>query len=198
MNCEWTLVTAPTSEPITLAQAKEQARITHDSEDDLLLSYIATAREQGELYMGRGFLTQTWKLTLDEFAEIIWLPMAAPLQSVTSVQYYDSDGTLQTLASSYYVVDTTSQPGRIVRAANMSWPSTHPDRLSGRVVITYIVGWATEEAVPSRIKQGIKLYVTALDADRSGDTVEFERSEQAAKRCWSDRVVWLPPLEYCA
>jgi hypothetical protein len=49
--------------------------------------------------------------------------MAAPLQSVTTVKYYDASGVLQTLASTVYQVDTVSQPGRIVLAPTQIWPT---------------------------------------------------------------------------
>lgn len=192
MNAEWVLVTGPAEEPVSVEEVRAHARISHTSEDGLLRSYIRVARETGELYMGRGFFTQTWKHTLDEFAEVMWLPMAAPLQSVT-VQYYDSEGTLTTLSASGYVVDTTSRPGRIVRAPNASWPSTQCDRASGRVVITYVVGWSSVSAIPERIKQGIRMYVTYLDSDRDGLTDNGERARQAAEACWSDRVTWIEP-----
>ena len=185
---EWTLTTAPTVEPITLAEAKAQLRQDHDGEDPLILSYIAAARQAAEEWLGRGLLTQTWTLTCEGFTDVIWLPMAAPLQSVTSVKYYDTSHVQQTLATTGYTVDTVSRPGRIVRAAAAVWPTTHYDHLSGAVEIVYKVGWSTPAAVPERIKQGIRLYVGALDADRDGLDGNFLTAKHAAESCWTDRV----------
>ena len=192
MAAEWILVTEPLVEPITLVEAKQHARISHTTEDALLDAYIRTARATAEDYMARGILTQTWKLTLETWADRIWLPMAAPLQSVTSVKYYDPAGVQQTLATTVYAVDTVSRPGRIVRGVNQAWPALQPDRLMGAVEITYVVGWTTLALIPERIKQGCRMFVTYLDCDRDGLTEYGAQARRAAEACWDDRVRYIP------
>lgn len=192
VRCEWALVTPPTVEPITPNDAIDQARSVPDAELGLLYSYIVTARQTAEDYMARGLLTQTWKLVLSWFEDVIWLPMAAPLQSVTTVKYYDAAGVLQTLASSAYVVNTTSRPGCLELAPNQSWPSVQ----SGRqfpVEITYVVGWTDADLVPERIKQGIRSYVAYMHYDREGMDERAKYACEAATMCWSDIVHWKPP-----
>lgn len=193
MRAAWTRTTEPAIEPITLAEAKLHARITSTADDAALASYIGVARQAAEDVLNRGLLTQTWKLTLSSFADRIWLPMAAPLQSVSSVKYYDSDGTLQTLASTYYDTDTVSRPAALVRAANQSWPSLQSDRRTGRVEITYVVGWTAASLVPQRIRQGIRMYVAYLDADRDGLAEQASAARAAAEACWADRIEWQAP-----
>lgn len=197
IGCAWSLVTGPEVEPITLDEAKGQARISDNASDSLIESYIITAREAAESYMGRGILTQTWKLVLDRWANIIPLPMAAPLQNAVStaptITYYDSDGVQQTLSTSVYAVDTVSRPGTISLAPDQSWPDLQCSRLNGNVEITYVVGWTSADLVPERIKQGIRQYVTYLDADRDGMEVRALDALQAAERCWSDRIWWTAP-----
>jgi uncharacterized phiE125 gp8 family phage protein len=193
IGCAWTLVTGPASEPITLTEAKSQARITDTNSDSLISSYITVARQEAETYLGRGLYTQTWKLSLDWFTDVIPLPMAAPLASITSVKYYDEDGTLQTLSTSYYDTDTVAQPGTVVLKPDQTWPSVQSDRRNRRVEITYVVGWSATNLIPELIKQGIRLYVTYLDLDRDGMEDRALAAKQAAERCWSDRVYWTPP-----
>ncbi len=201
IGCAWTLVTAPAIEPISLEDAKQHARITDYNSDALLTSYIQTAREAAQDCLGRGILTQTWKIVLDAFANVIQLPMAAPLQNdagatpstAVTVQYYDTDGTLQTLATTVYDVDTVSRPGRVVLKPGQSWPSVQSERRAGAVVITYVVGWTSADEVPERIKQGIRQYVAFLDFDREGAEVRALEALQAAERCWSDRIHWSAP-----
>jgi len=192
-GCEWALLTAPTEEPLSIAEAKAQARVTHDDEDGVWDGYISAARAAAEDYMSRGLLTQTWVFTLPYFADSIWLPMAAPLQSVTSIKYYDSAGVQQTLSTTIYDVDTTSRPGRIVRKPQQTWPSVQSDRIVSRIEITYKVGWTSKELIPDRIRQGLLVYVGYLDCDREGLQEYGERARQAAEACWSDRVFWKPP-----
>lgn len=195
MTSSYVRVTGPVQEPITLAEAKAQARILDDNSNALLLSYIKTAREEAEGTLGYGLFTQTWKLELREFADVIPLPMALQLQSVTSVQYYDLLGALQTLSSAYYLTNQTSRPTALVRAPGMSWPSVQADRLNGVVTITYVVGWTAVANIPERIKQGIRSYVTYLDLDRAGVDLQVAlAARQAAENCWTDRYYWYPPV----
>ncbi len=195
--CAWSLVTGPAVEPVTLAEVKAQARIADTNSDTVLALYIQAAREAAERYMNRGLYTQTWKLVLDRFYEEIQLPRAAPLQSVTSITYYDTDAVSQTLSSTIYTVDTVSRPGRVVRASDQSWPALQSDRLAGKVTITYVIGWTSTALIPERIKQGIRLYVTGLDRDRDGSGAG-ETSRKAAQSCWDDQVAWSEPSDCVA
>lgn len=189
----WKVSTPPTDEPVSIDELKQHARITGADTDLLLESFLMTAREAAESYMNRGLMTQSVTLLLDGFANIIPLPFAAPLQSVTSVKYYDENGTQQTLATTYYDTDTTSRPGRVVLKVGQSWPSTQSERRNGIVEIIYVVGWTSPELVPERIKQGIRQYVTYLDLDRDGMEVRALDAKLAAERCWDDRISWIAP-----
>lgn len=201
MRAAYILVTGPAQEPITIAEAKLQARISDDASNTLLRSYIQTARQAAEDTLGYGLFTQTWKLELSAFAEIIPLPMALQLQNDSGaspstavvVTYYDPNGVLQTLATSQYLVDTTSRPARITRAPATAWPPLQMDRLTGVVIITYVVGWTTVAAIPERIKQGIRSYVTYLDLDRDGMEAGATNARASAEACWVDTVSWCPP-----
>jgi hypothetical protein len=107
-----TVVTGPTQEPLSLAEAETHLRVTSDEEDGLILSLIKAARRQVETDTRRALLTQTLRLTLDRFPvgplidnhrEPVWgtdpyhlsrygmiLVPRPPLQSVTSIVYTDS------------------------------------------------------------------------------------------------------------
>lgn len=202
MILDWRCTTEPVSEPLTLAAAKQHARITHDTEDGLVLAYLMAARQAAEEYLGRGLLTQTWTATFDDFATELYLPMAAPLQNdplaspstAPVITYYDVNGTLQTLATSVYDVDVTSRPGKIALKAGQAWPALQSSRRAWRVSVAYVVGWTSAALVPERIKHGIRLSVAALDADRDGLAEEAARAQAAAFACWSDRVFWKDPV----
>jgi uncharacterized phiE125 gp8 family phage protein len=191
MTADWSLVTPPTVDPLTLVEAKAQCRIAVADEDALLTSYIGAARQAAEQYLGRGLLAQAWALQLSDWADVIPLPMAGPLQSVTSVAYYNDAGTLTTLAQSAYLVDLRAEPGRVMRAPNQVWPTVQSDRLIG-VVITYVVGWGSAAVLPELIKQGLRLHVTYSDARASADAASILAAAQA---CWSlyGRLWYLPP-----
>jgi uncharacterized phiE125 gp8 family phage protein len=201
ITCSWARTVDPTEAPIELGDVKAQARITDDSSDALLDSYITTAVSACEDYMGRGLVTQTWQLTLHDFADVMPLPMAAPLQNddeadpstAVVVTYYDEDGTQQTLATTVYDVDTACRPGAVVLKPAQSWPTLQSTRLNGRVTITYVVGWEDVADIPQQIKHGLLMYVTYLDLDRDGMEPGANAARLAAERCWSDRVTWTAP-----
>jgi len=195
MRITYARTVEPTIFPITLDEAKRQARIYDTNSDDVLYGFIRTATQAAEDYLGYGLLTQTWRADCSEFEEVIHLPMARQLQSVSSVKYYDGDGTLQTLSSTYYEVDTMSRPARLVRAPGMQWPTLQADRRIGVVQITYVVGWTAATLIPETIRHGIRLFVSFLDTDRDGTDQQASSARQMAEACWADRMYRIDPCE---
>ena len=206
---QWSLITPPVQEPITVTDARNHCRYAQTNNDGQLMVYIRAAREAAEDYMGRALFTQTWKLELAYWANPIYLPRAYPLQNDSTatpstapiVEYYDVNGVLQTLDPSFYVVDTLSRPGRLLRAPNQVFPSLQADRsYGGRVFVTYVAGYADIGLIPERIKQGIRIYTAWMDANREGMDPsvyrlqpDVDRSQIVAEACWSDRVEWIEP-----
>jgi uncharacterized phiE125 gp8 family phage protein len=192
-ECAWSLTTAPVIEPFTVAEAKAQIRSVQNQEDAVILGYIKAARAACETYLFRGLLTQSWTLALSEFVSVIPLPMATPLASVTSVKYYDTNGVQQTLSNTIYDVDTRSRPGRISLGASQTWPAVQSLRRLNRIEIQYIVGWTSAALIPEDIKQGMRVFIGACDADRDGMGIGTEQALRVAKSFWTDRVYWVPP-----
>jgi uncharacterized phiE125 gp8 family phage protein len=172
------LVTAPVSEPITLAEAKKQLELSptdtaHDAQLSLL---IQAAREQWEADTDSACLTQTWKVTAEEFDDDeIYLPKR-PVQSITHIKYYDSGDVLQTLSTSVYDLD---QSCRAVRLKNLQvWPAVS-DRWDA-ITITYVAGYAQSYLVPAIAKQAMLLLVGYYfdanrgDNDRNNDQRAYE------------------------
>lgn len=161
------LVTGPATEPITLAEAKSHCRVDGDDDNELLVTYIASARTWWEETYGRALMTQTWDYSLDGFpaSREIRLPRA-PLQSVTSVTYYDENLSASTvLSSALYQVDTNTTPGTLALKEGENWPTDELRRSSG-VVVRFVAGYANEEAVPGPIKSALKLLVAQMYAFR--------------------------------
>jgi hypothetical protein len=90
-------------------------------------------------------------------------------------------------------VDTVCRPGAVVLKPDQLWPAVQTLNRKGAIEITYVVGWTDADSVPQRIKQGIAQYVTYLDQDRDGMDAAALQAQQAAERCWSDRIEWTPP-----
>lgn len=159
------LVTAPTEEPITLPEAKAFLRVeSGDTEQDgVIAAFISGARRYVEHQTNRKLITQTWKLLLDEFPcrtgrdpyASIDLPHP-PLQSVTSIEYMDVEGNPQTLATSVYLVDTGTLPGRVRLKRNQEWPAT-PSYEPNAVAVTFRAGYGGPESVEDDLRQAMWL-----------------------------------------
>ena len=78
------LIVPPTSEPITLDEAKTYLKIDVFDDDVLITSLITVARQMLENYLGISFLTQQWRYTIDNPKEYVYLPRP-PIQSVQFV-----------------------------------------------------------------------------------------------------------------
>ena len=146
-----TLVTPAATFPVTLTEAKAQCRVLHASEDVYIGLLIEAAAAHIQEYTGRSVGAQTWKLTLDKFFDEILLPRG-PVQSVESVEYFDADGQEQTLVSGW-ALDASTDPARILRDADASWPST-AERFDA-VAITYDAGGTS----PADVKHAALLLV---------------------------------------
>ncbi len=183
-------VTPPAVEPLTLDQAKSHLRVDHTAEDDAITDAIAEARELVEQHTGRRLITQTVRLSLDRFPPFEeggfdWLggsfdgwdkwqskgapnlPINAirlfpfPAQSVTSVKYLDSAGTLTTLvANTDYVTHLPHQPPLVYPTPGRFWPITQFARL-GTVQVEFVAGYGDDgSAVPGLAKRAMKLALT--------------------------------------
>ena len=154
-----TLVTAPTVEPVTLAEAKTHLRVDGTDDDTLISALITAAREHvdgRDGWLGRALCTQTWDCHYDVFPDdgLLYLPVA-PVQSVTSVKYVDPDGVQQTFSSANYALgaDLDWSP-RVILGWDKSWPSVRavPEAVTVRVVAGYA-------SVPRPICQALLLLI---------------------------------------
>jgi len=145
----------------------------YSAEDTLIEDLITATRRHCENRRGESFITQTWELSLEEWPKEnhIELPYS-PLQSVTSVKYYDTDDTENTWSTSYYAVNTHYNPGRVVKNYAQIWPS-NVLRTSNGILIRYITGYGDLASdVPEEIKLAIKMIVGNLFENREST---FER-----------------------
>lgn len=150
------VVTAPVSEPVTLADAMSHARVDSDEDQGFIQRCVKAAREWLEEITGRQFITATLRLDLDEFPACGYIDLPRPpLGSVTSVTYYDSSNVQQTLsASTAYESDPSPSLPRVRLRTGQWWPSTY-DRANA-VSVTYTAGYGAAPAnVPAPIQMAI-------------------------------------------
>jgi len=167
----------PAAEPLTLEEVKLHLRVDDDDEDNNISLYIRAAREFTESFLGRALVTQTWMLTLDEFPdEEIKIPLP-PLQSITQIAYDDTSGIEQIIDPLSYFVDTQSEPGWVVPAGTLTWPTTIDAINSVRV--KFVAGYAPSTDsppdlttnIPYNIKAGMLLIIGNLFENREDNVV---------------------------
>lgn len=134
------LVTGPTGMVLSLDEVKDHLRVDHDESDGLIQSFIVAAIYQIENITNRKLLTQTWKAYSDRWPSNFFTMPYGTLQSVSSVKYTDEDALQSTMTASEYIVDTVSDPGRIVLGEDEEWPNDdlYP---SNPIEIEFICGY---------------------------------------------------------
>lgn len=194
IDMQWTLKTAPATEPVTTTEAKLHCRVDADAEDALFTRLIAAARGWVEDYTGRALFTQTWQASLPGFADRIWLPRAAPLGSVTFVKYYDTSNVLQTLSTDVYYTPAFHEPALLERKYAQVWPSTY--ERSDAVQIEYVAGHASAANIPKPLVQATLLLVGHWYQHREGvisGTISAPIAFAVEALCAPYRVFGRPP-----
>lgn len=156
------LVEAPASLPVTLAEQKIHAGIpsAETSQDSYISALIGAATEVAENICNRRFITQTWKFYDDDFPFSSQIEIPYPkLQTIEHVKYYDTNGNLQTMVeNTHYQVDDKGLIGVITlpagNNANAMWPNVQVNKRNA-VEIQAIVGYGDPDDVPDAIKQAI-------------------------------------------
>jgi len=150
------VVTGPTFEPVTIYQAKKQCEIAESdvAHDEHLTDLIVSAREELEQDTGICFATRTLKTYMESIEDGTRL-QTRPVTSITSLKYYDTTNTQQTLATTYYGFDIGKRQIRL--KYNQSWPVYTPRWDAWE--ITYVCGYASEALIPQLAKAAILMLV---------------------------------------
>jgi uncharacterized phiE125 gp8 family phage protein len=162
------LITPATELAVTLVEAKAHLKVDVVDDDLLITAYIAAATEAAEQITGRAIMPQTWELTLDAFPDALEITRM-PAVSITSLKYYDSNGTQQTLSNSLYTLDNADDFGSayVVPVYNGAWPDTRGQ--INAVALRYLAGYAAAVNVPESIKAWVKLQVGAMYENRQAE-----------------------------
>lgn len=155
------LVTAATSEPISLDVAKEHCRISGAEDDQFLTSLIGAARDYCQRADSgrRQYINTTYDWKLADFCGHRIVMPRAPLQSVTSITYYDTANSSTVWSSALYHVATPDDgKGWIEPVSGQSWPSVYsrPDA----VTIRFVAGYGSAAgSVPETLRQAMLLLI---------------------------------------
>lgn len=173
------LVTAPTTDPISLAEAKAHLRVSGSDDDGLVAGYILAAREFAQAYTRRVFVSQTWDQTFDGgwpcdlFEPRIVLGLQ-PVVSITTVTYVDENGANQTLSgTTQYVAKTgDDQLGVIVPKYGVEWPTVRDQ--PNAVTVRFVAGYTR---LPETIRVAMLLTLADFYENRENTVLGSTPSE---------------------
>lgn len=149
-----------------MADVKLNLRLDVGDEDDTTSRLIAAARGMAENRLVRRLIDSTWDYVLPRFPgnsnAHLELPFP-PLDSVTSVTYFDSAGTSTTWSSALYTVTKPAGDnaglGSIVPIDGETYPSTQ-SRIDA-VTVRYVAGYGSAETdVPQDIQTGMHFLIS--------------------------------------
>ena len=147
----------PTTEIVTLGEAKDQLRVKDTNSDADIERMIKAATGQVQTFIRGSLITQTWEYTLNAFpVGNVQLPMS-PLQSITDIKYIDENGTEQTWAATEYDVFINTMPGFFKLGFDKTYPTTR--KTQDAIKITYIAGYSRRENIPPEIIQAALLMI---------------------------------------
>ena len=149
--------TLATNPLFTTAEAKDFLKVDTTADDTLIDNLIKAATHSCEEYTNQYFIDTLVTQYSDNWLEVYRL-YKSPVSSLTHIKYYDTNDSLQTLASSNYILDDASKPARIGLAVDATLP-TLADRINA-VEVKYTVGYGTASTdVPDGIKQAVLLTI---------------------------------------
>jgi uncharacterized phiE125 gp8 family phage protein len=162
-NRSWRVTDPPASEPVTVTEFKQFARIDCDSSEDVLLeAFIIAVRDAVEKYLHRALMEQEITLVMDFWPESEWIELPnPPLISVDGIYTVDEDDIETEFDSNYYYIDDISEPGKL-HIKQSCVPPTNSTRDYSGFKIVYTVGYGDAEDVPELIKLAIKLWTTIV------------------------------------
>jgi hypothetical protein len=190
------LLTAPSVEPVSLAEAKAHLRVDVTDDDALITALITAARQSAEHKTRRSLCTQQWSLVLDQFpvpgynmGSANWYgpqygTSPGPLttlrtEGTTGYEIYLDHCPVQAVDSITYVDASgvgQSLPGSAYKLDAVTEPSrivpaygtTWPATRNeiAAVVVAYTTGYGLAAAVPQPIKQWILLRLGAMYENR--------------------------------
>lgn len=191
------VVTGPSTEPVTLAEAKAHLRVAISDDDGLIAGYILAARQYVEGQIHRPIVSRMCDYTIDRrwpyrddggvWRTWIDLPLP-PLRAVRSITYVDTSGATQTLATNQYTVMTNRPRGAVVPAYDATWPDVR-DQVEA-ITVRFIAGYTgftdvttspnvtvSGPGIPDDLRTAILMHIEMLhDRDpQSRETLQMAR-----------------------
>lgn len=165
----------PVLEPVTIANAKNHAKIDLATDDALVAKWITAAREMAEDHTSRAWVNQTLKLSLRCWPRECTMGLPAirlprdPVSSISSLKYYSTAGVLTTLVADVdFQTWLDHSPPLIAPAPGKVWPTCQTQKL-GAVEVVFVAGYGASSGWPARAEEAIYLTLTYWNRNRGDD-----------------------------
>lgn len=175
----FSLLTPPSVEPVTVAEAKNHIRLETATDDAYVTALVKTARRHVESETGRRLCEQKWLEAVPRFpaGDLPLRLTVRPLRSVERVVYLRASDEQETVLLAPRVSVSEEDPW-VMPPINEFWPSDYALR-DDAVRVEYIVGYAStvagegdpQKSVPEPLKQAMLLIVGALYENREIEIV---------------------------
>jgi uncharacterized phiE125 gp8 family phage protein len=184
--------THPLPPVVGVPEAREHLRIDHNDDNAVIQGYLEAATWHVENFTGQVFSNRVVTLSLDAWpdGDAIKLPIY-PVQSITSIKYYDTDGNDTTWNSDNYIADVARIPPLVALAYGCSWPTETLLPVSG-IQIDLVAGYASPDYYPPQAKQVVKLLTGQWYEHREDLQATYLKGlpQGIEALLWGIRVTW--------
>jgi uncharacterized phiE125 gp8 family phage protein len=172
----YTLIAAPTVEPITTSDALSFLRADNADDSAYVAAIISVAREMVDTHTNRSGMRATWRMTCGSWDEAfegrrfgtrVVRILRTPLASVDHVKIYEPGATTQTTldAATYVIAD--GKPGGLWFRDEPPATDDRPDAIQ----IQFKAGVETAAALPASYVHAVRLLVQHLYDQRAPITM---------------------------
>lgn len=152
------LISKSSDTVIDLVEARQHLNISHDDDNDLILSYCEAAHAFIEGVIGRPLLTSVYRYSMDVLPKRFMLGIG-PVQSVDKIEVG-----ITTIDPALYAIDLDSDPCRV----EGKWVPRHVGL--GGVKVTFTAGWESRDKLPADLKHAAKMLVSHYYENREAAT----------------------------
>lgn len=147
-----TLLVAPATEPVSVAEAKAFLRVEHGDDDAVIAALIGAARGQVEALTRRALIQQSWRLALDRWPVDGRLRLRmAPLRAVIAARVFDAEGVASPVNAAGFAIDAA---GAI---ATPRFPLPAPGRASAGIELDLQLGYGPAATdVPELLRHAVR------------------------------------------
>lgn len=150
------LLTPPAIEPWTIVEAKSFLRVGTSDDDAVIGSLIAAARGQIEALTRSALITQTWRVTLDDWPRDGRIRLRlGPLRDVIAARVRDEAGNATIVDEQRFLTGAESS---VINAP--SWSLPVPGRAHGGIELDVVAGFGDSASnVPDVLRHAVRTLV---------------------------------------